>query len=93
MSELLNSLSFYILVLSLVISGIRMAKGPHPVDRILVLDLLAVVTGGLLCVHAVQSDQSAFLDVVLVLSIIGFLGTIVFARYIERLGVRPGKEE
>jgi multicomponent Na+:H+ antiporter subunit F len=87
-SSLLNGLSFVVLALALLLSLIRLFRGPSSVDRVLVLDLLAILTAGLFSVHAVRSDQVAFLDVVLILSIIGFLSTVVFGRYFE-----SGKEK
>lgn len=71
------------LALALALCILRLVKGPHSVDRILCLDLAALIVAGILVVHSVQTHQEAFIDIVLILSIISFIGTIVFARFIE----------
>lgn len=81
--EVIYQICVLILVVAFGLSFIRMLMGPHAVDRVICLDLLALVTGGLIAVHSLRSGQEAFLDVVLVLSIIAFLSTVVLARLIE----------
>lgn len=82
--EIVYQTSFFLLVSSVAISFIRLWKGPHAVDRVLCLDLLALVTAGLICVHSIHYNQAVFLDAILVLAIISFLGTVVLARLIEK---------
>lgn len=83
LEELFFHFLFFILTLSLCLTFYRFIRGPHMVDRIMCLDLLALITAGLVAIHAIHSNQDIFLDIVLVLSIIAFMGTIVFARLIE----------
>lgn len=83
MTAWIHTIAFYILLLAVGLSLIRLIKGPHPVDRIVCLDLMALTIGGLLAVHAVRFQQESFMDAVLIISLIGFMGTIVFARLIE----------
>lgn len=61
----------------------RIFRAPHAVDRVVALDLLALVAAALIGTHAVDSGVEAFLDAVLVLSIIAFLSTVVLARSVE----------
>lgn len=82
--NLVFGLTFFVLALSIATTFIRIVRGPHSVDRILCLDLLAIVVAAIVTLHAVNSNETIYLDAVLVLSIISFLSTIVFARYIER---------
>lgn len=55
-------------------------------DRIVALDtlLVAVVTG--IGVLAVRGDAALFLDLLIVTSLLGFVGTVTVARFIERRG-------
>ena len=71
------------LCVALSLSLFRMFKGPSPVDRVLSLDLASVIVAGMITVLSAWHDREEFLDVVLVLTIIAFLGTVMFARYIE----------
>jgi multicomponent Na+:H+ antiporter subunit F len=46
-----------------------------------------MITALMVCfagVFAIVSEQEAFLDVAIALALIGFLGTVAFARYAER---------
>ncbi len=66
----------------------RILRGPTLPDRVLGLDLMSIV---LLCfgaLFALATGESAFLDVALTLALIGFLGTVALARYIERRWAR-----
>lgn len=56
-------------------------------DRIVALDLLLLIIVMGIAVAAVGTDNELFLDVLVVVSLLGFVGTIVVARFIERRGV------
>ena len=65
----------------------RLMKGPSPADRIVALDMLGILMVAFAGVFAVAAGEAAFLDVALALALVAFLGTVAFARYIERRGV------
>jgi len=72
---------------SLVMTVIRLLRGPALPDRIVSLDLVAYQAIALMLVYAVLTGQPVFLDVSLVLALVAFLGTVAFARYIEYVSV------
>jgi multicomponent Na+:H+ antiporter subunit F len=84
MVGVLISASLFLMISAFVLSFWRLVRGPDPVDRVVCLDLLALLAAGLMAIQAVWVRESVYLDAVLVLSIVAFFGTIVFARYIER---------
>ena len=64
----------------------RAVIGPSVADRVVAVDgLLTVVMAGL-AVDAVRSERMAFVDVAVVIGLLGFIGTGVAARFIERRG-------
>lgn len=73
------------LSVTIVLSFVRLILGPSLPDRIVALDLIAYQAVALMLVLAVAVDQPNFLEAALVLALIAFLGTIAFARYLERL--------
>lgn len=73
-----------VLSMSVVISFIRLVRGPSLPDRVLALDLISTLCIGIIVTYAIATDQSEFLDVVIVMALISFLGTVAFAYYIER---------
>lgn len=85
------NLVFAMLILGMIFSVFRLLRGPSLPDRVVALDLLAVLTVGMIAAHAVRSDQSIYLDVALALALIAFLGTIAFAFHIEK-GELPWKK-
>jgi multisubunit Na+/H+ antiporter MnhF subunit len=64
----------------------RLVLGPSLADRIVALDslLMVVVTG--IITTAARARSGVFADVVLVVALVGFVGTAVVARFIERRG-------
>lgn len=77
-------LSYVVLAASLVLAFFRMMRGPSLPDRIIALDLSAVILLCVAAVYAMQSGQHLFLDAALVIAVILFIGTVAFARYIEK---------
>lgn len=72
------------LILSGTFAMIRLLRGPSLLDRVVALDVLAVVAVGMIAVAAIQTDQPALIDVALALALVAFLGTVAFARFLEQ---------
>lgn len=68
---------------TVLLSLVRLVRGPSLPDRVVALDLLISVGIGITAVYAVATNQPVFIDVATVLALISFLGTIAFARYID----------
>lgn len=84
-----TSIALGMLGLAMVLVFVRLARGPSVPDRVVALDLLTTALLGIVAVAAVAQDAVALLDVALVLALVGFIGTVAFARYIEG---RAGRE-
>tara|TARA_Y100001972_G_scaffold114650_1_gene150481 strand:- start:254 stop:529 length:276 start_codon:yes stop_codon:yes gene_type:complete len=87
MLEIVIWLSFAILSLSLLLSFVRLLRGPSLPDRVVALELMASLTVGFIGVHAIASQRFAFLDVAMVLALTAFLAAIGFARFLEKRGI------
>lgn len=74
--------------LALLLGLVRLLLGPRLPDRVVALDLLSFIAIGIIAVHAVATKSAAMLDAALVLALIAFLGTVAFARYVERTSPR-----
>jgi multicomponent K+:H+ antiporter subunit F len=66
----------------------RLLRGPHLVDRALSVDTLSVQLIGLVLLLSIRYRSVWFLDGVLVLSLLGFAGTVAMAQYIARPHMR-----
>lgn len=75
---------FTLLAIALALTAYRLFVGPTAADRILAIDLLAVITAASVLVYVLLSGEQVFLDVVVVLGVIVFFGTVALARTISR---------
>jgi multicomponent Na+:H+ antiporter subunit F len=71
-------------VAAFAMSFVRLARGPSLPDRVVALDLIAIISAAFMCIYAVETGQAVFLDTAIVLALIVFLGTVAFAQYLER---------
>ena len=73
-----------LLGVALLISFVRLALGPTLVDRIVAMDLIAVLTVGVIIAATAGTGQRELLDAAALISLVGFLGTVAYAWYIQR---------
>lgn len=83
MSVVLN-ICFGMLSLAMFISVIRLVRGPSLPDRVVALDLVGVLVVGMIILYDVATQLPVFLDAAIVLALVGFAGTVAFAKYLER---------
>ncbi|MDO8825658.1 monovalent cation/H+ antiporter complex subunit F [Methylophaga sp.] len=88
MNTFVINLVYLMLSVALLLSFVRMAKGPSLPDRVVALELIASIVAGIVGVHAIDTGVSSFLDVAIVLALTAFLAAIGFARFLERGGPR-----
>ncbi|ABV92478.1 multiple resistance and pH regulation protein F [Dinoroseobacter shibae DFL 12 = DSM 16493] len=79
-------LSFVMVVAALVLSTIRLLRGPTLPDRVVALDLISILLVALLTLFAISSQVDAYLDAAIVLALVAFLGTVALARFVLRSG-------
>jgi multicomponent Na+:H+ antiporter subunit F len=82
--DISSAAALAVLALSAGLTFIRVIKGPTLPDRVIAVDLIGVLMVCLLVVTAGETAQQAFLDVAIVVALISFVGTVAYARYIER---------
>jgi len=72
------------LLLAMSLSLIRFLIGPTLSDRVVAFDVIGIMALSLLVIMALYFERAIYLDIALVLGAIGFLGTTIFGRYIEK---------
>ena len=77
-------LVFAVLLVALFLAFARLLRGPSLPDRVVTLDLISVISAAFIAVYAIDNGQPVFLDAAIVLGLITFLGSVAFARYVER---------
>nr|WP_246628089.1 Na(+)/H(+) antiporter subunit F1 [Paenibacillus oenotherae] len=81
-----NLLLLSLAVLAAAILGClyRLLKGPTVPDRIAALDTIGVLLLSMIAVLCMLFRTTAYLDIILVIGILTFIGTTALTRYIER---------
>lgn len=75
-----------LVILSLAMIGFlyRVVKGPSVADRIIALDAMGITLAGIVAIVSILLNTSAFLDVILLIGILAFVGTAAFAKFLEK---------
>lgn len=72
------------LTLSFVLGFIRLIKGPDVPNRVLAFDLVALQAVGIVALIAIRHGAPMLLDIGMVAAVLGFVGTVLLARYLEQ---------
>jgi multicomponent Na+:H+ antiporter subunit F len=72
------------LALGAILAFARLTRGPTLPDRVVAVDLIGVLIVCTLVVVAAGSEGAVFLDVAIFIALISFVGTVAYARYVER---------
>ncbi len=73
----------FLLALGILMVAIRFVKGPTPSDRVVALDTLTIISTAGLVFLSLIFDRSIYLDVSLIYGVLGFIGVLTIARYLE----------
>ncbi len=72
-----------VVAISMVLCAARLLMGPSIPDRAMAFDTLMIHVVALVALYVVITDQLSLVDAILVVAVLGFLGTVAIARYIE----------
>lgn len=84
MLELAIPIAFALMALALLLNLWRVVRGPDLPDRILALDTLYINALALLLLLGIRIDQTVYFEVAMVISMLGFVGTVVLSKYVLR---------
>lgn len=82
-------MTFYWIALILVSVGFtgllfRLVKGPTIADRVVALDAIGIALVSIIALLSLIIGTEFFLEVIVLLSILSFIGTTAFAKFLER---------
>jgi multicomponent Na+:H+ antiporter subunit F len=80
------TISFVFLSVGALLALVRLVRGPSLADRVVAADLLLVLLSLAIAVDAARTRDGTYLSVMLIVAVLGFLGTTTVARFIERRG-------
>ena len=73
-----------ILVVLAIVLLYRIFRGPTAADRIAALDALDLIVALALALYSLYTGRGIYLDIALVVALLGFISTVFVGRYIER---------
>ena len=73
-----------VLAAAILLAAWRLLRGPGLPDRVVALDILSTTVVGFGCLRSIASGRFVFLDLALAIGLVGFIGTVAFALFIER---------
>ena len=84
MFDVLTRIALVMLGAALLLAVVRLVNGQTLPDRVVAMDLIGVLVVGLIVVLAAWTGVPATLDAAIVIALIGFLGTVAYATYVDR---------
>ena len=82
------TISQLVVALGTVLCVVRIVLGPSLADRAIALDTLLMAIVIEVALGAVRNDDGRYLDLLLVVALVSFVGTVAVGRYVERRGAR-----
>ncbi|KPN14431.1 cation:proton antiporter [Bacillus australimaris] len=82
--ELILQISLGILALSTLLFVIRVIKGPSIPDRVSALDAIGINLIGMTGIVSILLKTTAFFEIILLLGILAFIGTVAFSKFLEK---------
>ncbi len=81
--NLMDIIVLLIITVALILDFYRFLKGPLASDRVMAADTMTVSSAALLVFLGFLFDRYIYLDIALIYAVLGFVGVIVIARYLE----------
>ena len=76
--------SLVLFMFAIALSLYRVIQGPSLPDRAIALDTIGVNFLSAIAIVSIVLKTKAYLEAILILGILAFIGTIAFSKYIER---------
>ena len=77
-------IAIILISLGALLSIARFVKGPTAADRTIALDTLSIIAIAVLVLLGYLFNRYIYIDLALVYAVLGFIGIIVIARFIEK---------
>lgn len=83
MEDYFNMVIIAIIFLAFLLGLVRFIKGPTAADRVVALDTISVLAIAAMVFMAHLYGRFIYVDVSMVYAVLGFIGVLAFARYLE----------
>jgi len=76
--------SLVLIVVSMAMFVYRLIKGPTAPDRVIALDAMGVTLISMIALLSILVGTNFYLEIILLLAILSFIGTVAFSKFIEK---------
>ncbi|WNF37677.1 Na(+)/H(+) antiporter subunit F1 [Bacillaceae bacterium IKA-2] len=83
MLQISLNIALMIMSLSVAVCFVRVIKGPTMSDRVVALDTIGITMIGIIGIIMIIQNTLAYAEVILVIAVLAFIGTIALAKFIE----------
>lgn len=90
---LMQKLSVGLLSLAMLMTVVRLIRGPSNADRIIALDLLAIIIVAVISIVSVIFNETVYLDIATSLAIVAFIGTVAYSRFLLEKKVEMDRDQ
>ncbi|WP_312098536.1 Na(+)/H(+) antiporter subunit F1 [Niallia sp.] len=84
MFQTIMHISLFIISISTALFIYRVLKGPTTPDRVVALDAIGINLVAITAILSIVLKTSAFLEIILLIGILAFIGTVAFSKYLEK---------
>jgi len=84
MLEIIIKLSLLVLAIAMLGLIYRVIKGPTTPDRVVALDAVGINLVAIVALLSIVLKTHYFLEIILLIGIIAFIGTVTFSKYLEK---------
>ncbi len=97
MNHILNTFVYpagWCVVLFLALVGAwRIVRGPGTIDRLVGIDSITAAVVAMVVLHSMQTDAVEFLELIIVVTALGFFTTVAFYYYLAQPGSSESADE
>lgn len=84
MLEIVLPIALFCMALSMIGLIYRVIKGPTIPDRVIALDAMGINLVAIIALISIVLKTHAFLEIILLIGILAFIGTVAFSKYLEK---------
>jgi multicomponent Na+:H+ antiporter subunit F len=77
-----TQIAFVALIMSFLLTVVRLVRGPSVADRVVALDSLFILGMAFIAVYVIATGRDVYLDIAIALGLVGFLATVAYARFV-----------
>ena len=78
---------------SLLLCFVRLYLGPNPPNRTVAFDTIAIHAVGIIALFTMLHKAPELLDSAIIIAVLGFVGTMMFARYMEHADLQDWEHD